>query len=119
MVLAEDLIWQSRLVDQLRSVGAAPSRAKTGRELDRELNCADAMVVDLTARNYDPIASIERVARSGRPVIAVGQHDDLALRKRALAAGASRVYAYRKLFDDGPDTLRAWLSAVPATRDAG
>ena len=49
-------------------------------------------------------------------MLAVGQHDDLELRKRALAAGAERVYAYRKLFEDGPRTLEAWLETpVKAT----
>jgi len=47
--------------------------------------------------------------------LAVGQHDDVELRKRALAAGAERVYAYRKLFEDGPKTLGSWLTlAAPA-----
>ena len=46
-------------------------------------------------------------------MLAVGQHDDLALRKRALAAGADRVYAYRKLFEDGPATLAAWIAKEP------
>jgi len=40
----------------------------------------------------------------------VGQHDDQTLRKRALAAGADRVYAYRKLFEDGPAVLSAWIA---------
>jgi hypothetical protein len=39
----------------------------------------------------------------------VGQHDDLELRKRAVARGAERVFAYRKLFEDGPATLERWL----------
>ena len=73
--------------------------------------CADAVLVDLTASNYDPIAAIERAASAGRRVLAVGQHDDAAYRKRALAAGAERVYAYRKLFEDGPATLAAWLES--------
>jgi hypothetical protein len=44
----------------------------------------------------------------------VGQHDDVALRKRALAAGAERVLAYRKLFDDGPATIEAWIARAGA-----
>ena len=31
---------------------------------------------------------------------------------RALAAGADRVLAYRKLFEDGPATISAWLERV-------
>ena len=47
-------------------------------------------------------------------MLAVGQHDDHDLRRRALAAGADRVYAYRKLFEDGPRTLATWLGASAA-----
>lgn len=115
-VLAEDLIWSSRLDAQLRAAGAAPRRAAS---LERLLACladVDAVVVDLTARAYDGIGAIERAAAAGRPVLAVGQHDDLALRRRALAAGASRVYAYRKLFEDGPATLAGWLDRAAAHR---
>jgi hypothetical protein len=36
------------------------------------------------------------------------------LRKRALARGADKVLAYRKLFDDGPRTVADWLAAKPA-----
>ena len=111
LVLADDLIWQTRLVAQLQAAGATVDRAKTARELDRDLACADAVVVDLTASNYDPIGAIERAVSAGRRVLAVGQHDDAAYRKRALAAGAERVYAYRKLFEDGPATLAAWLES--------
>jgi electron transfer flavoprotein alpha/beta subunit len=52
-------------------------------------------------------------------VLAVGQHDDHELRKRALAAGADRVYAYRKLFEDGPATFATWLAAGASTGAAG
>jgi CheY-like chemotaxis protein len=109
LVVADDLIWADRLARLLHEVGARASRAKTGRELDRELACADAVVVDLTARNYDAIAAVERAARTGRRVLAVGQHDDHVLRKRALAAGAERVFAYRKMHEDGAEVLRTWL----------
>ena len=68
------------------------------------------MIVDLTARAYDGVAAIGAAAASGRRVLAVGQHDDQTLRKRALAAGADRVYAYRKLFEDGPAVLSAWIA---------
>jgi hypothetical protein len=51
---------------------------------------------------------------AGRPVLAVGQHDDVELRKAALAAGADRVHPYRRLFEDGPRQMSAWLTSVPA-----
>ena len=109
VVLADDLIWQTRLTNILEGIGARVDR-RSGR-LDEALADADALVVDLTARSYDAIAAIERGSAAGLRILAVGQHDDAALRKRALAAGAERVYAYRKLFEDGPATLVAWLGA--------
>jgi hypothetical protein len=110
-VLAQDLIWQDRLARAVEAAGAEPARAKTAPELDRALVCSDRAIVDMTARNYDPVAAIRRASDSGARVIAVGQHDDLALRKQALAAGAERVFAYRKLFEDGPATLTTWLAS--------
>lgn len=75
-----------------------------------------AALVDLTATRYDGVEAIEAAATAGVRVIAVGQHDDHDLRKRALAAGAERVYAYRKLFEDGPETLAVWLELGAASR---
>jgi DNA-binding response OmpR family regulator len=115
LVVADDLIWSTRLVDHLRAAGAEPIvvRAPAAAEAGPD---ARAAVVDLTARAYDGVAVIEANRAAGRAVLAVGQHDDLELRKRALAAGADRVLAYRKLFEDGPATLRTWLDGI--TRSA-
>jgi len=118
VVLADDLIWSTRLVAQLQAVGAAPVHVRDLAAFRRALAGVDRVVVDLTARAYDGVAAIELAARPGRRILAVGQHDDLVLRKRALAAGAERVYAYRKLFEDGPGTLTAVLGGAnsPAGR---
>jgi DNA-binding response OmpR family regulator len=110
-VLAQDLIWQDRLAKAVEAAGATPERAKTGPELDRALECADHAIVDLTARNYDPMTAIRRATDHGARVLAVGPHDDVDVRKRALAAGADRVLAYRKLFEDGPGSLTRWLAS--------
>jgi hypothetical protein len=108
-VLAQDLIWQERLARSVEAAGATPVRAKTAPEFDQALACADFAIVDLTARAYDPLVAIERAVSTGAHVLAVGQHDDVEGRKRALARGADRVLAYRKLFEDGPATVGAWL----------
>ncbi|HEU0236792.1 MAG TPA: hypothetical protein VFR14_10170 [Candidatus Limnocylindrales bacterium] len=108
-VLADDLVWLSRLDVQLRAVGAEPVRVSTLAALEAVLQDVDAVVVDLTARRYDGVDGIARAAAAGRRVLAVGQHDDHHLRRRALDAGAERVFAYRKLFEDGPQTLARWL----------
>jgi hypothetical protein len=74
----------------------------------------DHVIVDMTARAYDPIAAIALAHPAGLPVLAAGQHVDLALRRRALGAGADRVHPYRRLFEDGPRLLAAWLARVDA-----
>jgi DNA-binding response OmpR family regulator len=109
-ILAQDLIWADRLARAVEAAGGEPTRAKTASELDRALACADHAIVDLTAQAYDPIVAVERARAAGARVLAVGQHDDVPLRKRAFAAGADKVLAYRKLFDDGPATITRWLA---------
>jgi DNA-binding response OmpR family regulator len=109
-ILAQDLIWSDRLARAVEAAGASPTRAKTAPEFDRALECADLAIVDMTASAYDALTAIERARASGARVLAVGQHDDIDLRKRALARGAERVFAYRKLFEDGPATIEAWMT---------
>lgn len=113
-VLAQDLIWQDRLARAVEAAGAEPVRARTAPEFDQALICADFAIIDMTARAYDPLVAIERAVQAGAWVLAVGQHDDPAGRKRALARGADRVLAYRKLFEDGPATIEAWLARAAA-----
>ena len=118
-ILADDLIWSTRLVAAARAAGAEPVAVRTAQALGAATATGSAgdiglVIVDLTARAYDGIDAIAAAVAAGASVLAIGQHDDLALRKRAIAAGASRVLAYRKLADDGPGAIRAWLErAVP------
>lgn len=79
--------------------------------LEAALPEVDRVIVDLTARAYDAISAIVAASAAGRPVLAIGQHDDRDVRRRALAAGAGRVLAYRRVFEDGPRQLATWLSA--------
>ena len=113
-ILAQDLIWADRLARAVEAAAAEPARARTAPEFDLQLEGADYALVDLTAYAYDPLAAVERARSAGVRVLAVGQHDDVALRKRALASGAERVYAYRKLFEDGPATIAAWIARSEA-----
>src|ERR1044072_8118451 len=62
------------------------------------------LVVDLAARG-DWEAAIEAAARAGIPVVAFGPHMDAGARKRARAAGASRVLANSNLARDLPTIL--------------
>ncbi len=114
VVLAEDLIWGQRLADQLAAIGALPVASRGGDGLEADLVVADALIVDLAARRFDAVEAIRRARAKGLPVLAVGPHDDQELRQAAFAAGADRVLAYRKLFEDGPAALTAWLDRVGA-----
>ena len=50
---------------------------------------------------YDGLAAVRLAVAAGVRVLCVGQHDDRDLRRAALAAGAERVVAYRRLFENG------------------
>jgi DNA-binding NarL/FixJ family response regulator len=123
-VVADDLIWATRLGSIVRAAGARATVVGSAERLAEALaggaaGAAGAVIVDLATRRSDPVAAIEAAVRAGRPVVAVGAHEDLAARKRALAAGALRVYAYSKLFEDGPRTIAAWLDLpIPAVGPA-
>ena len=108
-ILADDLIWSTRLADAVKAAGSEPRVVR--RVADLELLLPTDVLVDLTARAYDGVAAIRLAAATGARVMAVGQHDDAALRKAAIEAGASRVFTYRALFEDGPRLLGRWLAS--------
>jgi hypothetical protein len=116
-VLADDLIWATRLIGQLRTLGAVAVRAGSADAFAAVLaaGATSRAIVDLTARAYDGVAMTGVATGAGLRVLCVGQHDDRDLRVAALAAGAERVFSYRKLFEDGHAALAAWLGVpVPA-----
>jgi DNA-binding NarL/FixJ family response regulator len=113
-VVADDLIWATRLGSIVRAAGARATVVGSADRLAQALGgkvagAAGGVIVDLGTRRSDPVIAIEAAVRAGRSVVAVGAHEDIAARKRALAAGALRVYAYSQLFEDGPRTIAAWL----------
>jgi hypothetical protein len=116
IVLADDLIWASRLAGHLRALGAEPLRVRStaGFEAALAAGTARRAVVDLTSISYDGVAAAARAHAEGLRVIVVGQHDDRALRSAARAAGAERVFSYRQLFEKGRSALAAWLG-VPGS----
>jgi DNA-binding NarL/FixJ family response regulator len=101
----------------VRGAGGDVRPVRTAAALEAALPEVDRVIVDLTARAYDGIAAIEIARVAGLPILAVGQHDDADLRRRALAAGAERVHPYRRLHEDGPRVIEAWLAASPAATE--
>ena len=113
VVLADDLIWASRLEDVVSQAGGAPRRARRVADVEAILASQDGtayVVIDLTARAYDGLAAIRAARVAGARVVGVGQHDDIELRRAAIDAGAERVFTYRAVFEDGPRLLGAWLA---------
>lgn len=98
------------MAELVRTAGAIALPVRSTPALEEALPNVDGAIVDLTARAYDGVAAIASASAAGRPVMAVGQHDDRALRLRALAAGAGQVHPYRRLFEDGPRQVGAWLA---------
>ena len=116
LILADDMIWADRLARATRAAGGEPAALRSIAALDAALGEASTLIVDLTARGYDGLDAIRRATVAGARVLAVGQHDDHDLRRQALAAGAERVLAYRKLAEDGPATIAAWLARARTDR---
>lgn len=112
-ILADDLNWATRLASIVRLAGAEAVPTTGSEAFSVALAAADAAIVDLSLRAADPFTAVAVAAATGIPVIGVGPHEDTPARKRAIAAGASRVYAYRKLYEDGPGTIVGWLG-LPA-----
>ena len=82
-LLADDLIWASRLRAAVERAGAVADGAKDAAAID-----APFAVIDLGGRAYDGIEAVRVAASAGATVLAVAQHEDVDLRKAALAAGA-------------------------------
>jgi hypothetical protein len=121
-ILADDLIWATRLADAVRAAGATPRIVRRIADLETLVGGAAGaagapggagasdVIVDLTARAYDGVAAVRLASGTGARVVAVGQHDDAEVRRAATAAGASRVFTYRALFEDGSRLLGRWLA---------
>jgi DNA-binding response OmpR family regulator len=122
-ILADDLIWATRLSGFVARAGAVPVRMRTAAMLDAALASVpglpglDACVVDLTARAYDGTACLRAARGAGVPTAAVGQHDEPETRRAALDAGASYVWVYRALSDNGERMVSRWISGLGAQEE--
>ena len=122
LVLADDLIWSTRLEGQGRTLGATVQRFTASEPLLGALVAepatpADLVAIDATARAYDAEAAVRAVAATGARVLALVQHDDPEGRASLIAAGAVRAMPYRALFERGHAILAGLLDlpVPPAT----
>lgn len=130
LVLADDLIWATRLEGQGRTLGANVQRFTTPAKLLAVLAIhpatpADLVAIDATARAYNAEVSVREVAATGARILALVQHDDSEGRASLIAAGALRAMPYRALFERGHGILAGLLdlpvppSTSPATTGEG
>ena len=130
LVLADDLIWATRLEGQGRTLGASVQRFTASEPLIAALVAepatpADLVAIDATARAYDAEAAVRAVAATGARVLALVQHDDPEGRASLIAAGAVRAMPYRALFERGHAILAGLLdlpvppATSPATTEEG
>ena len=87
-MLADDLIWSTRLSSILREAGTEPVPVRSPDAL-RAAGVGGA-VVDLTARAYDGIEAVRSATEGGTSVVCLAQHDDDVTRRAALAAGCAQ-----------------------------
>jgi DNA-binding response OmpR family regulator len=115
LIVADDLMWSERLATQARAAGAEARTVAARAALAGALAARpDLVVVDLSARSFAGVDVVAEAAAAGTTVIAVAQHDDRDLRRRALDAGARRAYAYSRMHADGPALIGRWLPAGAA-----
>ena len=125
LVLADDLIWSTRLEGQGRTLGATVQRFTATEPLIAALAAepatpADLVAIDATARAYNAEAAVRAAAATGARVLALVQHDDPEGRVSLIAAGAVRAMPYRALFERGHAILAGLLDlpVPPATSPA-
>ena len=111
-MLADDLIWATRLSEIVRRAGGEPVRLASAALLRAALGTLEGCIVDLTARSYDGLTAVNIAAMAHVPTVAVGQHDAAEERRAARDAGAAHVYAYRALFEHGDRDLGGWVAGL-------
>ena len=127
LVVADDLMWSTRIAEAVRRAGGRPVVLTTEAELAVALEAREVedqetiggAIVDLAGRRYDGASAIARLRGARMPVLAVAQHDDQLTRRRALEAGASRVFSYGRFFSDGTRLVSGWLGSAATSADAG
>ncbi len=107
LLLVNDIFFSVKLENDLRRSGYTPITVRRAADLPTRLSAEPRPVLallDLMIRGFDWEQALGEARRDGLlddvPVIAFGPHTDLALRRRALDAGVSRVVANSKAMLD-------------------
>ena len=113
LILVDDLFFAVQIENAARAVGLRPLNGP-GPAVAEALGGADLalVILDLALRGQpwaDALAQV-RDARPDVPVLAFGPHVDVAARRAAEAAGATRVVTKQQLVADLPGLLRRYAA---------
>ena len=125
LLVSDDLLFPSRIREALRDL---PYRLQTtgsesGLNASIEAESPAAIVVNLTARSYDPLAliacTVKRIRRPHAiPLLAFAGHVEAEKQAAARAAGADKVAANSSVSLHFPALLARLLSPTTAIDDA-
>ena len=117
LILVTDLMFQPRIADALRALGAEPRVIDSETALTAALADAPAAaVIDLHERSLDGLAAVRSASAAGARVLAFGRHTEPALLRAARGAGALAVVPRSQLVEELADLLRALLDAPAKDR---
>lgn len=122
LLLVSDVFFSVKLENDLHRLGYTPITVRRASDFPARL-AADPrpalVLLDLMIRGFDwENALLDARAAGlldGVPVVAFGPHTDLALRRRALDAGVSRVVANSKAMLDPGKLVGKYLNAPSAS----
>ena len=107
LLLVNDVFFSVKLENDLRRSGYTPITVRRAADFPARLTADPRpalVLLDLMIRGFDWEQALGEARRDALladvPVIAFGPHTDLALRRRALAAGVSHVVANSKAMLD-------------------
>jgi CheY-like chemotaxis protein len=121
LLVADDLMIPARVREGAKPLGAtvrvvATEEAAIAALSSSEGGTADAVLVTLTARRFDPYAVIRRVKAQvpGVPVLAFAGHLEQDKHQAAREAGANKVAANSSVALHLPALLQSLLKGTPA-----
>ncbi len=117
LVVATDLIWQTRLVEAARALGFEPGVAADAEAARETLRPAAAGLLVLDLQAALPWQDVVEAARAaGVPVLAYGQHTKPGVLRAARRAGCDLVVPRSTLVADLPSLIERAMAAQAAAR---
>ena len=110
LIVVTDLMFQARIADAVRALGAEPRTIESADALAAGLDGgAAAAVVDLHERSLDGLAAVRTASAAGARVLAFGRHTEPGLLRDARDAGATIVVPRSQFVDELADLLSSIL----------